>query len=144
MNYTGVFAYRFKPLVNESLANLEITDINELQIGQPYLIENKLGRYNEPTLKMKGTLIKLFNARTMTHMICRNKLGKIFSAPLQESRVYKSPDYVYGNRLREKAVVHLINTIFHQTNIDNHKDYTIEDTIGYHLGRGWILSDKQN
>jgi len=144
MNYNGVFGYRFKPLVNESLANLEITDINELKIGEPYLIEYKLGRFCKPTLKMKGTLIKLFNARTMTHMICRNKLGKIFSAPIEESRVYKSPDSVYGNILREKALVHCINTIYHQTNDDNYKDYKVENTIGYHLGSGWILSDKQN
>ena len=135
---------RFKPLVNNALSKLEITDINELQIGVLYLIDFQWGRSNELTLKMKGTLIKLFNANTMTHMICRNKLGKIFSAPLQESRVYKSPDYVYGNRLREKTMVHTINMIFHQTNNEHDKDYKIEDTIGYHLGSGWILSDKQN
>jgi hypothetical protein len=93
---------------------------------------------------MKGTFIKLFNASTMTHMICRNHSGRIISAPLEHSRIYKSPDYVYGNRVREKAMIHVMNTIFHQTNLDNHDDYKIQDTIGHDIGRGWILSDKQN
>ncbi len=138
-------SHRFKPLVNNALAKLEITDINELQIGESYLIEIKIWPLAEPeTKKLKGKLLKIFKATNMTHMICRNKFGRIFSAQLQESRVYKSPDSVYGDILREKALVHCINTIYHQTNDDNYKDYKIENTIGHHLGSGWILSDKQN
>uniref|UniRef100_A0A6C0LS54 Uncharacterized protein n=1 Tax=viral metagenome TaxID=1070528 RepID=A0A6C0LS54_9ZZZZ len=37
MNHTHRNADRYKPLVNNALAKLEITDINELQIGEPYL-----------------------------------------------------------------------------------------------------------
>jgi hypothetical protein len=144
MNYPFMNSHRFKPLVNNALAKLEITDINDLQIGEPYLIDFLWGRSDEPTIKMKGTFIKLFNASTMTHMICRNHSGRIISAPLEHSRVYKSPDSVHGDILREKALVHCINTIYHQTNDDNYKDYKIENTIGHHLGTGWILSDKQN
>jgi hypothetical protein len=132
---------RFKPFVNDALAKLEITDINDLQIGEPYLIDFLWGRSDEPTIKMKGTFIKLFNASTMTHMICRNHSGRIISAPLEHSRVYKSPKFVYGNTFREKAVVHVINAIFYQTNIDNDNDYKIENTIGHHLGRGWVLPE---
>jgi len=144
MNYPFKNPNRFKPFVNNALAKLEITDINDLQIGESYLIDFLWGRSDEPTIKMKGTFIKLFNGSTMTHMICRNHSGRIISAPLEHSRVYKSPDSVYGNILREKALVHCINTIYHQTNDDNYKDYKIENTIGNHLGSGWILSDKQN
>jgi len=88
--------------------------------------------------------LKIFKATNITHMICRNKNGRIFSAALQESRVYKSPDSVYGNILRQNALIRGINIMYHQRNDNNDKHYNIQETVGYHLGRGWILSDKQN
>ena len=144
MIYPWVHGLRFKPLVNDTLAFLEITDFLGFVIGEPYLIEmQRLDSYNHP-LKLKGIFVKIFQGNNMTYLLCKNKKGQIFSAPAQHSRFYKSPERVIvGPRLQQVALFVAINRVYGFThpNGDTEADnMNIENTVGYCLGNGWITA----
>ena len=141
--YPYIHGIRFKPVVNNVLAFLEVTDFLEFIVGEPYLIEYKrIDIYNYHPIKLKGIFVKMFQGNHMTHLLFKTKKGQIFSAPAQESRFYKSPEReIVEPRLRVVSLMMAINNAYcyapptHDTVVDN---TNIENTAGYCLGNGWI------
>ena len=142
MIYPWIHGEQFKPEVNDVLAFMEVTDFSGFVIGEPYLIESKrIDTYNHP-VKLKGTFVKIFQGSNMTHLLFKNKKGRIFPAPVQESRFYKSPERVIVEpRLRQVALMMAINNAYGyaRPNGDTEAEHNnIENTVGYCLGNGWI------
>lgn len=144
MIYPWIHGLRFKPQVNNNLAFLEVTEFSGFHIGEPYLIESeRIDTCNHP-VKLKGTFVRIFQGNNMTYLLFKNIKGKIFSAPAQQSRFYKSPERVIVDpRLRQLALFVTINKAYgYAVPTDDHaKDnMNIENTVGYYLGNGWIAT----
>lgn len=142
MIYPWIRGLRFKPEVIDVLAFLEVTDFSGFVIGEPYLIESKnIDIYKKP-LRLKGTFVKIFQGSNMTYILFKNIKGRIFAAPAQHSRFYKSPERVIVEpRLRQLALMIAINNVYGYTDpTGEHDNDNIENTVGYCLGNGWITA----
>ena len=142
MIYPWIRGLRFKPEVIDVLAFLEVTDFSGFVIGEPYLIESKnIDIYKKP-LRLKGTFVKIFQGSNMTYILFKNIKGRIFAAPAQHSRFYKSPEQVIVEpRLRQLALMIAINNVYGYTDpTGEHDNDNIENTVGYCLGNGWITA----
>ncbi len=131
---------RFKPVINAALSKYEITVSSDFVVGEPYLIElQSQVTCNGKMInnRMKGVFVKIFNGSNITHIICKDKYGRFFSAPAEESRIYKSPNHIIHNRIREQCVVYAINNL--TTSAIKHT--YMQNSIGYELGKGWIWND---
>ena len=142
MIYPWIRGLRFKPEVNDVLAFIEVTDFSEFIVGEPYLIESKnIDIYKNP-LRLKGIFVKIFQGSNMTYILFENKKGRIFPAPAQQSRFYKSPERVIVEpRLYQVALMMAINNAYgyaRPTDDDAVDNMNIENTGGYCLGNGWI------
>ena len=148
MIYPWIRGLRFKPEVNDVLAFLEVTDFSGFVVGEPYLIEStNIDIYKNP-LRLKGIFVKIFQGSNMTYLLFKNIKGKIFSAPAQHSRFYKSPERVIvGPRLQQVALFVAINYAYghpRPTDKDAKDNMNIENTVGYCLGNGWIAEPNKN
>jgi hypothetical protein len=140
MYYQWHNSYRFKPAVNSALSQYEITVSSDFVVGEPYLIELQCQTTCNGKMinnRVKGVFVRIFNGSNMTHIICKDKYGRSFSAPAQESRFYKSPNHIINNRLRQQCVVYAINNL--TTSAMKHT--YMQNSIGYELGKGWIWND---
>ena len=146
MYYNWQHSTKFKPPINNALAMYEVTEIDTFKKGETYLIELKdhitcNNNTVKKTIKMKGAFVKLYEGTRMTHIICKDSKGRVFSVPAQEGRFYSSPDNVIVNRIRQEALIICINyatmnippTEKNQSNISN-----LKYSIGNDLGKGLI------
>ena len=148
MYYNWNNSHKFKPLINNALANYEVAELDNFKVGEPYLIELKNNirctTNEEKSIKLKGEFVKLYEGTRMTYVICKDSKGRVFSASLQECRFYYSPDNIIVNRIRQEALVICINNATMNIPPYESNSNSAKYSIGNDVGKGWIHDNIDN
>lgn len=148
MYYNWQNSAKFKPLINNALANYEVTKLDNFKVGETYLIELKPNitwdTNEKKSIKLKGEFVKSYEGSRMTYMICKDSKGRVFSVPVQESRFYYSPDNIIVNRIRQEALVICINNATMNIPSYESNSNSAKYSIGNDVGKCWIHDNIDN